>query len=89
LVGIADIKSHAAGRQKNDLQTMRRHPVFDFGLASQIYDRAAWIAQQRATFALEPAHHGAAHHAMLPGDPDKFIGQIEKHRRIFSPPRRL
>jgi hypothetical protein len=48
-------------------------------LASQVHIRAAGIEQQGARFALEPAHHGAAHHAMLTGDPDKLIGQIEKH----------
>jgi hypothetical protein len=65
---------------------MRCHPVFDLGLASQVDDRAAGIAQQRARFALEPAHHGAAHHAVLTGDPDKLIGQIEQHRRTSPLP---
>jgi hypothetical protein len=46
-------------------------------LASQVDGRAAGIEQQGARFALKPAHHGAAHHAVLTGDPDEFIGQIE------------
>jgi hypothetical protein len=69
---------------------MRRHPVFDLGLTPQIHARSARIAQQSARFALEPAHHGAAYHAMLTGDPDRFIGQFEQHCRISPiPPRRI
>jgi len=58
-------------------------------LASQINSGSAWIAQQSAPFALEPPHHRAAHHAMLTGDPDTFVGQIEKHRSDFPFRRRL
>jgi hypothetical protein len=63
---------------------VRRDPVFDLGLASEIHHRAAWIAQQSARFALKPAHYGAAHHTMLTGDPDRLIGKVKEHRRIFT-----
>src|SRR5205807_3695630 len=53
------------------------HPLFDMGLAPEIDRRSAWIEQQLAGFAPESAHHGASHHAMLTGDPDELIGQIE------------
>ncbi len=80
--GIVGAQSpHAPGREKNDLRTLRGHPVFDLGLASQIDACAAGIAEQSARFALESAHHGAAHHAVLTGDPGAFIAQIEDHRR--------
>jgi hypothetical protein len=61
---------------------MRRHPFFDVGLAPKIDRRSARIEQQLAGLTLEPAHHGASHHAMLAGDPDELIGQIEDHRRL-------
>ena len=76
--------SHAPGRQNDDPRTVRRDPVFDLGLASEIHHRAAWIAQQSARFALKPAHHGAAHHTMLTGDPDRLIGKVKERRRIFT-----
>jgi hypothetical protein len=59
---------------------MRCHPLFDLGLAPEVDRRAAWIEQQLAGFAPEPAHQGASHHAMLTGDPDELISQIEDHR---------
>ena len=62
---------------KDDPRPAGHHPIFDLGLASQVDGCAAGIEQQGARFALQPAHHGAAHHAVLTGDPDEFIGQIE------------
>jgi hypothetical protein len=66
---------------------MRRHPVFHLRLAPQINACAAGIAQQSARLALEPPHHGAAHHAMLTGNPNELIGQIKKHLRMPFPHR--
>ena len=76
--------AHAAGCQNDDLGTVRGHPIFDLGLASQINASTASIAQQSATFALKPTHHSAAYHPMLTGDPDKPVGQIKRHRSCPS-----
>jgi hypothetical protein len=65
--------AHAAGSEKDDPRPMRRHPLFDMGLAAEVDRLSAWIEQQLTGLAPEPAHHGASDHAMLTGDPDELI----------------
>jgi len=74
--------AHSTSSQQNDLRTLRRHPFLNLGLASEIQCSSAWISQQLASFAPEPAHHSTSHHAVLTSNPHKLIGQIEEHRWI-------
>jgi carbon-monoxide dehydrogenase medium subunit len=67
---------------------MRRHPLLDLGLASEIQRRSARIEQQPTTFASKPAHDRTPDHAVLAGDPNELVGQIEDHSSDFTPSRR-
>jgi hypothetical protein len=80
IVGV--YAAHAPRGEEDDAGPLRCHPVLDLGLAPEIHHAATGIEQESTGFAPEAAHHGPSYHAMLTGDPDELVGQIEAHAGI-------